>query len=126
MSILKNSKRLHLFPEFRTDGLREYVIENDNLILLYHSPKEQNVKHKIRCIKKLDGFKIYAEATGSVLQTTYYYVLDLKTKEVFSIAYDTAVMGSYLPKILDEINTLLYGKTEIDKEAAARLTSCWE
>lgn len=126
MSILKDSKRLHLFPEFRTDGLREYVIENDNFYLLYHSSKEQNVKHKIRCIKKLEGFKIYVEASESVMKTTYYYILDLKTKEVFSVAYDTAVMGSYLPKILDEINTLLYGKPEIDKEAAARLTSCWE
>lgn len=125
MSILKNSKRLNLFPEFRSDGLREYVIENDNLYLLYHSHKEQNVKHKIRCIKRLDGFKIYAEASESVMKTTYYYILDLKTKEVFGTAYDTAIMGSYLPKILDEIKTLLYGKPEIDKEAADRLTSCW-
>lgn len=125
MSILKNSKRLHLFPEFRSDGLREYVIENNNFYPLYHSQKEQNVKRKVRCIKKLDGFKIYAEASESVMKTTYYYILDLKTKEVFGTAYDTAIMGSYLPKILDEINTLLYGKPEIDKAAAARLTDCW-
>lgn len=126
MSILKNSKRLSLLPELRPNSdLREYVIEGDNFFLLYHSKKEQSVKHKVRCIKKLDGFKIYAESSGSVMKTTYYYILDLKTKEVFTTSYDTAIMGSYLPKILDEINALLYGKPEIDKEAAARLTDCW-
>ena len=127
MSILKKSKRLRLLPEFRSSnsGLREYTIEDDNLFLLYHSQKEQNVKHKVRCIKKVDGFKIYAEASGSVMKSTYYYILDLKTKEVFTTSYDTAIMGSYLPKILDEINSLLYGKTEIDEEAVGRLTDCW-
>lgn len=125
MSVLKKSKHLSLLPEFRADCLREYVIESDNLVLLYHSQKEKNVKHKVRCIKKLDGFKIYAEASENVMKTTYYYILDLKTKEVFTTSYDTAIMGSYLPKILDEINSLLYGSPEIDKEAAARLTSAW-
>lgn len=127
MSILKKSKRLRLMPEFRSgnSGLREYVIENDNLCLLYHSHKEQNVKQKVRCIKKLEGFKIYAESSSSVMKTTYYYILDLKTKEVFTTSYDTAVMGSYLPDILEEIKTLLYGKPEIDKEAMDRLTGCW-
>ena len=125
MSILKNSKRLALMPEFRTDGLREYIVEDDCFYLLYHSQKAQNVVHPVRCIKKLDGFKIYAESSASVMKATYYYILDLKTKEVFTTSYDTAVMGSYLPKILDEINALLFGKPEIDKEAAARLTDCW-
>lgn len=108
MSILKNSKRLSLLPEFRSgnSGLREYVIENDNFYLLYHSQKEQNVKHKVRCIKKLDGFKIYAEATNNAMGEVFYYVLDLRTKEVFTRVYDTATGGSFLPILVREIETL--------------------
>lgn len=124
MSILKNSKRLHLFPEFRSDGLREYVIENDNFSLLYHSQKEQNIKHKVRCIKKLDGFKIYAEATNNAMGEVYYYVLDLNTKEVFTRVYDTATGGSFLPILIREIETLRT-KASQEKPNYDILTGSW-
>ena len=103
MSILKNSNRLGLMNEFRSDGLREYVVENDNFYLLYHSCIEKNQKHKIRCVKKFDGFKVFAEATHDAVKTVFYYVLDLNTREVFFNAWDTANKGSMISIIEREI-----------------------
>lgn len=103
MSLLKNSKRLGLMKEFRDNGLREYIIEDDNFYLLYHSHTQLNQRHKIRCIKKMNGFKVYAEATNNTVKTVYYYVVDMNTKEVFFNAWDTATMGSMLPIIEREI-----------------------
>ena len=108
MSILTRSHKFKLFREYREDGLREYIVENNNFYLLYHSVMQKNQKHKVRCIKKVDGFKIYAEASSGVLKTTYYYILDLDTKEVFYTATDVAIFGSMVNEIVKEIEYLKF------------------
>ena len=123
-SILHKSKILkYLENRFSPEDNRAfYAVENNQFYLLWYV-KSGVDKQKLRCLKKLDGFKIFANRHDCNYATTDYYVLDLKTQEVFAVSSDTCVMGSYLDTIVKDIDRC--AKPEEEKKNYDFLTDCW-